>query len=1062
MLFRLIPSSESQITFENQLSPTEELNMYTFKNYFNGGGAAIGDINNDGLQDIYFTGNQVANKLYINLGDWKFQDITRAAGVGCDGVWSTGASFIDINADGWLDLYVCKSGPLEAKGVRHNELFINNGDNTFTEKSQEYGLDFTGLGVHAIFFDYDKDQDVDCYLLNNSIRSIGGYDLIKDQRNIPGENGNKLLRNDNGNFVDVSREAGIYNSDIGFGLGVTVGDINQDGWEDMYVSNDFFERDYLYLNNHDGTFSEKLEDFFGEISLSSMGADFQDINNDAFPDLFVTDMLPERLDRYRTKTPFQSWKRYLLQLKKGYHRQFGRNTLQLNYFGKGFQEIGRYANVPATDWSWGALIFDMDNDGWKDIFVANGIAKDLTDMDYVNFYSDRKLVQKTMQSQNSTLILTLMEEMPSEKLANYAFLNYSASGSVQFSSVANEIGLSDISFSNGSAYADLDNDGDLDLVVNNVNDIAFVYENTSENNYIKLELKKQNGLPALGARISVFADNMIQYQEVSPYRGFQSCVDIRPNFGLGKCSIIDSIVVEWPNQLSSRLYAVSTDTLITIHEPSKENNENIQSPKPSISPIFSLSNTKQSFLHIDEPSSAFDREPLLLRTRSKEGPKLATADLNNDNRTDLYLPGSQNIPGKILLNKGSYFEEIFDPQIGINISANEVTARFFDANGDGYQDLYIGNGIVNDGNNATNYRDKLFINNGDMTYKLSGNRFSEDPTSVVLSEDVDDDGDMDLLVGKRQSARGFGHEAPPEIWLNQSNGEFTLDKGWSESIGYVGFVTDMKLHDLNSDGKKDLIIIGEWGKPVIYINEGHKFVAHQDFTPDIFGFWNTMEIADLDQDGDPDIVLGNWGMNGFLKADHDHPLQLFVQDIDANGSVETLVTHRKGNKDYTYALRNDLVEQVPSLRKKFLKYRDFQDATIEDIIGEKAESDYFVNELRSGWLENRDGRYVFHPFSMQAQLAPVFAVIVADFDDDGNKEVILGGNYHECKPQLGIHDAGNGVMYRFVDGKSNLVPAPESGILFDGEVRDFKIITENDNRFLVVIYNNQFSQIYNY
>ncbi len=568
-LFKLLPADSTGIDFKNQVEYTEEFNMYTYRNFYNGAGVGVGDINNDGLPDIYLCGNMVSNKLYLNQGNLKFKDITEEARVSCLSSWSTGVSMVDINGDGWLDIYVCKSGKPGGER-RHNELFINNGDLTFTEKSREWGLDVTGLSTHAAFFDYDNDGDLDCYLLTNSIRSVGNFDLIKDQRNItdPAGGGNKLLKNVGSHLVDASKEAGIYSSRIGFGLGVTIGDINKDGWQDIYVSNDFFEKDYLYINQKDGTFQESLEKEIKSISLGSMGADLADINNDTYPDLFITEMLPQSNDRLKTKMTFDNWNHHQMIVENGYYFQYPRNVLQLNNGDNTFSEIGRLAKMEATDWSWGALIFDMDNDGIKDIFVANGIYKDLLDQDYVNFMADPVSV-RSMISREKSAITKLVEIIPSSPLANFAFHNNINFG---FENRALQWGLDQKGFSSGSAYADLDNDGDLDLVVNNVNMETAVYRNACEkiypqHHYLKFLLKGNNqNRNGFGTKITIMSGPQTFYQEQMPTRGFESSVDQRLNFGLGKIDYVEKIIVEWPSGKTVELDSVKTDQAIVIKE----------------------------------------------------------------------------------------------------------------------------------------------------------------------------------------------------------------------------------------------------------------------------------------------------------------------------------------------------------------------------------------------------------------------------------------------------------------------------------------------------------------
>ena len=561
------PSKPASTLLTNWTTPSS-LNTYTYKNFYSGGGVGLGDFNNDGLLDIFFAGNLVPNKLFLNKGKLRFEDITKAAGLGADNVWTTGVSVVDINADGLLDIYLCKSGP-PGGTRRHNELLINNGDLTFTDESKAYGLDFEGLSTHASFFDFDKDGDLDCYLLNNSIRSVGGYDLRVGQRNLPDPlGGNKLLRNDGGRFVDISEKAGIYTSEIGFGLGVTIGDLNKDGWPDIYVSNDFFEKDYLYINNHDGTFREALEDYMQEISLGSMGADMADINNDGLPEVFVTEMLPEHDDRLKTTTQFESWDKYDLNIKSGYYRQFSRNVLQLNNGNGTFSEIARFAGVEASDWSWGALIFDMDNDGYKDIFVANGIYKELLNQDYLNFSSNPEIMRK-IQNKTEGVLKELIDAIPSNPIPNYAFRN---NGDLTFTNKTMDWGLELPTHSNGSAYGDLDNDGDLDLILNNVNMPSMIFENRAsellpENKFITFQLHGEDGNSlALGTKITVVVKDQLIYEEVSPMRGFMSSVDSRITVGLGNAAIADSIFVQWPDNKVTTLSNVNTNQLIQLYE----------------------------------------------------------------------------------------------------------------------------------------------------------------------------------------------------------------------------------------------------------------------------------------------------------------------------------------------------------------------------------------------------------------------------------------------------------------------------------------------------------------
>jgi len=657
-LFTLMPSSITKAEFINHLDYDIQLktkfNIYTYRNFYNGGGVALGDINNDGLIDIFMTSNMGTNVLYLNKGDFRFEDISEQGGIGGKGKWATGAAFADVNGDGWTDIYVCNSGNLEGDD-RRNELFINNGNLTFSEKAKEYGLDDTGFSTHGVFFDYDKDGDLDMYLLNNSSKAIGSFNIKDNQRHKRDSiGGDKLFRNDSNKFTDVSIEAGIYGSVIGFGLGVTIGDIDQDGWMDIYVSNDFFERDYIYLNNHDGTFRETLVKMMRSISAASMGADMADINNDHYPEIFATDMVPEHNDRLKTKTTFDNWDGYKSSVDNGYHHQFTRNMLQSNNADGTFSEIGRLAGVNATDWSWGALIMDLDNDGLKDLFVANGIYKDLTDQDYLQYFSNRDMAMSIVQG-NKVDYKMLIDAIPSVKIPSYAFKN---TGNYSFINMAEKWGLGTPSFSNGSAYGDLDNDGDLDLVVNNANMPMFIYRNESDNqlpdnHYLKIILNGESGnTSAIGSKVTVKHNGKFIYLEQMPMRGYLSTSDSRPNLGLGPLTVVDSLIVEWPDDRITLMTNVKTNQILNLNQKDAvKMSLRLLDPLKSENVCFEdITGEKQlDFIHKEDDFNDFEVEKLFYHMVSTEGPGICKGDINGDGLDDIFAGGAKGQPGSLMI-----------------------------------------------------------------------------------------------------------------------------------------------------------------------------------------------------------------------------------------------------------------------------------------------------------------------------------------------------------------------------------------------------------------------------
>jgi hypothetical protein len=1050
-LFELKDNQAIGIDFSNDLSYTNDFNVYKYRNFYNGGGVAIGDINNDGLADVFMTSNQSANRLFLNKGNWQFEDITETAKVGGERAWSTGVTMADVNADGLLDIYVCNSGDV-AGDNKENELYINQGDLTFVEQAADYNLNDKGFSTHASFFDYDKDGDLDVYILNNSFQAIGSFNLRKNERPKRDElGGDKLMQNNNGKFVDVSEAAGIYGSVIGFGLGVTIGDVNNDNWEDIFVSNDFFERDYLYINQQDGTFTEELTEQISTISGASMGADMADVNNDGNQDIFVTEMLPSDYSRLKSVTTFEDWDKYQLNIRYGYHYQITRNVLHLNRGDNAFSEVSRLAGIEASDWSWGALLFDMDNDGLKDLFIANGIFKDLTDQDYLQYIANESVIQAIVTEQGVDY-KELIDIIPSNMVANHAYRN---TGNLQFEEYTNS-GLLTPSFSNGSAYGDLDNDGDLDLVVNNVSMPCFVYENhNSTGNYIKINLigEGQNTF-AIGSKVKVTDGEQSWVMEHQPTRGFQSSMDPAMIIGVGAAKQVD-IEVTWPNGKTSTMKQVSTNQTLKIEAASAQTASTAAAiPAPLFRPITGLLN----YRHQENNYVDFNRERLVYHGHSTEGPRVATGDVNGDGHPDLVIPGPKG--ASCMLQLGSASGRYTPQEItAVDQGAEHVNAHLFDADGDGDLDLYLASGGVEITEFSTLLQDQLLYNDGNGNFGNPQTLFPDDlklSTLAVDSGDIDGDGDLDLFVGERIKIGKYGAKCSGYILANDGTGKFTdVTANYYPGLQEIGMITDGRWGDVNGDGRLDLIVVGEFMEVNILLNEGGKLTRAELPFPNA-GWWNVLHLSDIDGDNDLDLVLGNLGNNSRFDASSEHPLKLYYSDFDQNGFPECIMTFNAENgKDYPYALRHNLTLQLRYLKKKYPDFASFKNADMSQIFDESQLQQTTIqelNELNSVVLTNNGkGQFTKQILPVEVQFSPVYAIASMDVDRDQDMDLLLGGNLYKVQPEVGMYDASYGHCL-LNDGQGQFTDRSISlGFVVRGEIRDIK----NINGTICVFRNNE-------
>lgn len=1073
-LFTLLPARETNIDFNNIIAETGVQNVLAYEYFYNGGGVAVGDINNDGLPDIFFTGNMVADKLYLNLGNCKFKDITRQAGLAGRRGWKTGVTMADVNGDGLLDIYICYSGKGDANS-RRNQLFINKGNLRFAEEAKQYGLDDDACSTQAVFFDYDIDGDLDMYLLNHNIRAYKNVELHHLKTEYDPLAADKLYRNDDGHFKDVSREAGISGNPISFGLGVAVSDINNDGWPDIYVSNDYTEQDYLYINNANGTFTAREHYMLSHLSQFSMGSDIADINNDGLVDILTLDMLPEDNRRQKLLQAQENYELYQEMATNGFHYQFMRNMLHLNNGNGTFSEIGQLSGISNTDWSWSALFADFDNDGNKDLFVTNGYMRDYTNKDFLKYWGD--YLVKQVVNRDSINYLDIVQMMPSTMLSNYAFRN---DGNLHFANVTRDWGVDNVSLSNGCAYADLDNDGDLDLVVNNINSPAFIYRNETASrqgsHYISLRLEgTQKNTAGIGAKIYCYTAKGFQFFEQMPVRGYQSSVSPVIHIGLGEAQAIDSLKIIWLNGAMQVLVNPPLDKAFTL-EQKQAARAHIYSPK-KIQPFFSPVRSFIDYTHLQLEYNDFKRQPLMPVMQSQCGPAMTAGDVNGDGRDDILIGSSQGQGHALYIQQpggGLAAMEVVDFVADSNASTSRVILT--DVDGDKDLDAYMAMGGYHDYDEGDpRLQDRLFLNDGKGNFKpalaaLPPMLFSK---SCVAAADIDGDGDMDLFVGSRGIPGRYPELPKSFLLLNDGKGRFTdITLLAAPSLQKAGMITDAAFDDVNGDARPDLIVTGEWMAPAVYLNTPHSSVGERvpagqpkiEFrfgrTDNVLeaGWWNTFQLADLDNDGDKDIIAGNWGLNSQVTASAQKPAELICKDFDTNGSLDPILCFYIQDSSYPYVSRDELLDQLYPMRRRFTSYKSYADASLGDIFSPDELKDAMklkATQLETMLFINEKGQFIPKKLPVQAQFAPVYAIVPADVNGDGFQDIILLGNNDYPRLKLGKIDACFGTLL-LNDGKAGFkyVPQTESGLRIAGDVKSALIINIQGQQYLLAGVNN--------
>ena len=1080
-LFTVLSPAETGVTFRNDIIEDGNMFYYKYEYLYIGAGVATGDINNDGLQDLYFASTLGQNKLYLNLGNFKFKDITEEAGVKGSAGMKTGLNMVDINNDGWLDILVCKSGPT-TPAERTKLLYINNGDLTFTDKAVEYGLNDASFSTQSYFLDYDKDGDLDVFFANQPkdftnamlvpAKMVNGKMVYAEDTNTVYVS-DRLYRNDHGKFIDVTKNAGLITH--AFGLSAAIYDFNQDGWPDIYVANDFNKPDFIYINNHNGTFSEKLSDYFNHVSLSSMGSDMNDINNDGKEDLLVLDMAIE--DPVRQKQLFVqnlNYDKFQLLLRFNLFYQYPRNCLQLNNGVGSFSDIAYYSGMAQTDWSWTPLIADLDNDGWKDVYITNGLKRDITDWDYKNFVLDS--IKNLMARGQSVNLNEWFKLIPQVKVKNYFYRN---NGTLRFENASDTWCDQPLSFSNSAAYADLDNDGDLDIIVNNIDDAAFIYKNNSRelsnSNYLRLRfLKNKNSKQEVYGAVTKIYDskNNFQLQRYDPQRGYMGTMEHVLHFGLGKETFLPMIEITFPSGKSVFLKDVKANQTLTVYESDAEDVAYKDEPG-SFRQI--ASKNLLPYTHKENDFIDFKREPLIPYKCSRKGPYYAKADVNGDSKEDIYIGGASGYEGKLMLqNMDGSFKEKPQPSFIADKKYEDGGAVFFDADADGDNDLYVASGGAEFEAGSPLYQDRLYINDGKGNFTKKLNAIPKDGfnNSFVVAFDYDEDGDNDLFVGAAVMPGRFPlHDK--NLLLQNNKGAF---KDVSDVIAPVlsssGIVNYSEWVDVDADNKKELVLTGEWMAPMILKFINGKFdkinaevSVHNKIIPlaQLTGWWNVIKANDVDNDGDMDLIVGNRGLNSKITGTIEEPCTVYAKDFDGNGSYDAVLGYYIWGKCYPMYHRDQLIDQMPMMRKKFIRYRNYAGKTLDEIFTaeQKEGMDVFTAAFfESGVLINEgNNRFRFISFPEQAQLSTINDLVIDDMNADGKKDILVVGNSFDPDVSTGNYDAKASLLL-MGDGKGNFESAStnSSGLIVNGEAR--RIIQLKDKKQIILLKNNNAAQLF--